>query len=90
MRAWRLRLVAIGGRRVTWRHAIVRYLAALLSWAAAGLGFAWSLIDEEKRSWHDLLSGTRLVLMPRGSSHNAAQQQHAGAEKHQGGQQGTQ
>ena len=90
MRAWRLRLVATGGGRITWRHATVRYLAALLSWAAAGLGFAWSLFDDEKRSWHDLLSGTRLVLMPRGYSHNTAQQQRAGGEENQGGQHGSQ
>ena len=61
MRAWRLRLVGPGGSPVSWRHAAVRFLGAALSWAPLGAGFWWSLVDPEKLTWHDRLSGTRLV-----------------------------
>ncbi len=63
MRAWRLRLVSETGGPVTWRQALIRYGVALVSLLALGLGFLWILIDEKKRAWHDLASGTRLVLV---------------------------
>jgi len=67
MRAWRLKLVGIDGGPVRWRQAIVRFVAAVFSAAALGLGFLWVLIDPERRSWHDHLSGTRIVLVPKSS-----------------------
>jgi len=61
MLAWRVKVVpAAGGGRIGWTQALVRYLAALLSWAALGLGFWWSLWDPEKKTWHDRLSKTEL------------------------------
>lgn len=66
MRAWRLRLVrADGGAPPSWSALALRYLIAPLSLAAAGLGFLWSLFDRERRTWHDLASGTVLVRMPK-------------------------
>ncbi|HEX2668793.1 MAG TPA: RDD family protein [Gammaproteobacteria bacterium] len=63
MLAWRVKLVdARTGGSVRWGQALIRYLAAYLSWAALGLGFWWSLWDPEKKTWHDKLSGT--VLRP--------------------------
>lgn len=62
MRAWRLRLVSVDGGPVGFGRALVRYLVAVLSWLVLGLGFLWVLVDPEKRAWHDLASGTRLVL----------------------------
>jgi uncharacterized RDD family membrane protein YckC len=50
------------GNRVTWQQALVRYLAALVSWLALGLGFIWSLFDRERKTWHDRLSGTELRM----------------------------
>ena len=61
MRAWHLRLVRADGGAPTARHAVLRYTGALVSWAALGLGFAWILVDTERRSWHDRISGTRVV-----------------------------
>ncbi len=63
MRAWRLKLYTKDGRRPTLSQAITRYLAAILSAAAFGMGFLWILIDTKKRAWHDLASSTRLVLV---------------------------
>lgn len=65
MRSWRLRLATADGRPVGWRRATLRFLAALLSWAALGLGFLWQWLDSEGLCWHDRLSGTMLQLLPR-------------------------
>lgn len=62
MRSWRLRLVNPSGEAIDWTTAVKRYLAAILSWAACGLGFVWVLIDRDKSSWHDRLSDSYLVM----------------------------
>ncbi|MFK8015615.1 MAG: RDD family protein [Gammaproteobacteria bacterium] len=64
MRAWRLQVRGAAGP-VTWREAWLRSAAAILSWLALGLGYIWSLFDEQSRTWHDRLSGTRLVVIPK-------------------------
>jgi uncharacterized RDD family membrane protein YckC len=63
MRAWRLRLIADDGGKVALKQALVRYAVAILSWLALGVGFLWILVDREKRAWHDIASGTRLILV---------------------------
>ncbi|MFA5531721.1 MAG: RDD family protein [Thiohalomonadaceae bacterium] len=65
MRAWRVRVQRPDGQPITWGQAALRYLVAILSWAVLGLGFLWSLIDREKRTWHDLVSETVLVVVPK-------------------------
>ena len=61
MLAWRVKVVQAGnGLKITWKQALIRYLASYLSWGAAGLGFWWSLWDKDKKTWHDRLSGTEL------------------------------
>ena len=44
---------------------MIRCLGALLSAACLGLGYLWKLVDRNHRYWHDYLSGTRLVLLPK-------------------------
>lgn len=61
MRAWRIRVVDLEGETIGWRDAAVRYIVALFSWTCLGLGFLWALVDGEKRTWHDIVSRTRLV-----------------------------
>lgn len=65
MRAWRLRLVDASGGTAPWSALVLRYVVAGVSLAAFGLGFLWSLWDPQRRSWHDLASGTRLLRLPR-------------------------
>lgn len=65
MRAWRLILVRTDGAPPDWNDAARRYFAAYLSWLPAGLGFIWSLVDRERLAWHDRLSGTRLIVIPK-------------------------
>ncbi len=64
MRAWRLQVRGASGP-VSWREAWLRSLAAIVSWLPLGLGYLWSLFDDEQRTWHDRLSGTNLVVIPK-------------------------
>lgn len=66
MRTWRIRLIGADGAAITWTDTVVRFALAFVSAAAAGLGFAWSLFDAQKRGWHDIGSATRLVVADRG------------------------
>ncbi|MEJ2454973.1 MAG: RDD family protein [Candidatus Thiodiazotropha sp.] len=61
MRAWRLKVVRMDGKPLSWGDALKRHLAALLSCLTLGLGFLWVLVDREGLAWHDRLSGTRLI-----------------------------
>ena len=63
MRAWRIRLKASDGGPVTWRHVLLRSAAATLSLAPLGLGFLWLWVDHRHATWHDRLSGTRVVVL---------------------------
>jgi uncharacterized RDD family membrane protein YckC len=66
MRAWRIRLQSRrGGGRITLWQALLRFLVAIVSWLAFGVGFFWSLFDKEKLTWHDRYSMSELVVIPR-------------------------
>ena len=65
MQAWRIRLVDFEGNPPTAGKAIVRCLGAFLSFASLGLGYLWCLVDHNKRYWHDYLSRTELILLPK-------------------------
>lgn len=62
MRAWRLRLVDANDRSPTLRAVSVRFIAAIASWLACGLGHLWILFDARKRAWHDSISHTYVVV----------------------------
>jgi uncharacterized RDD family membrane protein YckC len=66
MATWRLRVEREDGRLLTWGDALRRLGWALVSLLPAGLGFAWVLVDPERRAWHDRLSRTRVVVVPKG------------------------
>jgi len=53
MQSWGLRVETPDGQIPTFRVATVR------------LGFFWQLWDKEQLTWHDRLSGTRLVHYPK-------------------------
>ena len=65
MQSWGLQLETMNGDRPTLATSSVRFVAALLSWAPAGLGFLWQLWDREHLTWHDRISGTRTVYYPK-------------------------
>ncbi len=65
MRAWRIRVVTRSGEPIGWGPATLRFLAAFLSFICAGLGFGWATLDRDRRAWHDYLSRTDLILLPK-------------------------
>lgn len=65
MQAWRIQLVTIHGGRVRLSQALVRCCAAALSLTCLGMGYWWRIFDRNGRYWHDYVSGTELVLLPR-------------------------
>ncbi|MEM1189598.1 MAG: RDD family protein [Pseudomonadota bacterium] len=65
MQAWRIKLVPAPGNTLTFGRAVTRVGSALLSAACFGMGYLWCLIDRRGRTWHDLLSGTELKLLPK-------------------------
>ena len=65
MQVWRVKLVNFKGEIPGTRQCVVRCLAALLSALCLGLGYLWCLVDRKGRYWHDYLSGTELILLPK-------------------------
>ena len=65
MQSWGLQLQAAAGGPPSVLACTIRFFAAILSWAAAGIGFLWQLVDKDRLTWHDRLSGTRLVHYPK-------------------------
>ncbi len=65
MQAWRIKLVSSSGGPIRFHQAIIRALAAVLSAACLGAGYWWCLFDARRLSWHDHLSGTELILLPK-------------------------
>ena len=65
MKTWNLRLVRADGAPLALQNAVVRYLLALVSFFAAGLGFAWAVFDRDRQFLHDRLAGTAIVEGPR-------------------------
>lgn len=67
MRAWRLQVRRADGDPIGWPQALRRYLTAYLSWLSV-IGIVWSLVDTQRRAWHDMLSHTELVVLPKKQS----------------------
>ena len=65
MAAWRLRVEREDGRLLAWPDVLNRLAAALLSWLPLGAGWLVALVDPGRRTWHDRLSRTRVVLLAR-------------------------
>lgn len=65
MQSWGLRIEDDNGNPPGLAQCSLRFAAALLSWIPFGLGFFWQLIDRDRLTWHDRLSGTRLRHYPR-------------------------
>ena len=68
MQSWGLQLETVSGRVPSFGTCVLRFLAAVLSWAPLGLGYWWQLWDRDRLAWHDRLSGTILCHYPRGRS----------------------
>lgn len=61
MRAWKIKIESKQGGNLTWIKAFYRWLAALASILSFGAGYLWLLFDRDKQTFHDRISGTRMV-----------------------------
>ncbi len=64
MQSWRLRVEQLNGCNITGRQVALRLLIAPLSLLCFGAGYFWCLL-REKESWHDRVSKTRIVVLPK-------------------------
>jgi len=64
MKAWYVQLQSTDGKTVSWKQAALRFSMAIISWLVFGIGFLWASVDKKHGTWHDRVSGTRLVLLP--------------------------
>ena len=65
MRAWRLRVTAEDGSKVSSRAAAIRFAVGLVSLGVFGLGFWWALFGAGRKTWHDRAAHTRVELLPK-------------------------
>lgn len=65
MIAWRLRIESDQGQPINAKQALLRFMAALLSALALGIGYWWIVFDNNKLGWHDHWSNSRVVQLPK-------------------------
>ncbi len=65
MLAWRLRLKSISNYDLTLRQVFIRWLMAWPSFLFFGLGYFWLFFNKNGGTLHDLISGTKVVLVPK-------------------------
>lgn len=65
MKAWRLCLINQEGNALSWGQCIARCLLGPLMLGLAGVGYFYSLIDKDSRCIHDILTGSRMVQLPK-------------------------
>ena len=65
MLAWRLRLEAISSNNLTIKQVFIRWLGAWPSFLFFGFGYLWLYIDRNGDTFHDKLSETKVVLIPK-------------------------
>lgn len=61
MRVWRLRVRRSDGSALNWPAAMLRFGCAI----PLGISVLWCWTDPARRAWHDRLSGTEIVLLPK-------------------------
>ncbi|MGQ8917116.1 RDD family protein [Pseudomonas lundensis] len=65
MQVWGVRVQNADGTAISLWQALLRFIVSIGSWLCFVLGFFWSLIDKQKRTWHDMYSNTQLVRIPK-------------------------
>jgi uncharacterized RDD family membrane protein YckC len=61
MKTWKIKLCAKDGKPLSWKQAAIYFLVALLSWTVLGIGFLWSLFNENQATWHDLVADCEML-----------------------------
>jgi uncharacterized RDD family membrane protein YckC len=62
MQAWKLRIINEHGGLISHRQALTRLAVASVSAACFGVGYLWMFYDKQQRTWHDIASGSRIIL----------------------------
>ena len=57
----KLRVVKADGGELSDVDALIRAVGYYVSGMFIGLGYIWALFDDEKRTWHDMIAGTRVI-----------------------------
>ena len=65
MAAWRITLVGEDGHPPALKQCLIRAVAAPLSLVCFGLGYLWFYIGNTQQTWHDRLSHTMVVHIPK-------------------------
>jgi len=65
MQAWHLRVQNSDHTHISLSQALLRFLMAIASLGAFGLGYLWVLFDKKGRSWQCILSETEIVRVPK-------------------------
>jgi uncharacterized RDD family membrane protein YckC len=67
MRAWRLKVIdaRLDGTPPHFLRCVLRFVGAFFSISAFGLGYIWVLFDPNKDTWHDRISNTRTLVIPK-------------------------
>jgi uncharacterized RDD family membrane protein YckC len=68
MKTWCIKLTTIDNKNISWKQATIRFFVAIFSWLIVGQGFIRSLFDKEKRTRHDIQSGTKLIQLDKRKS----------------------
>lgn len=63
MIAWNLRVETVAGGRISWIQALIRFMVAIPSVVLLGAGYWWMLLSDERLSWNDRMSDTRVVQL---------------------------
>lgn len=63
MKAWRLKLVTDSEKPLSIQTCILRCILGALSLACFGLGYLWAIFDIDKKTFHDKLTGTKVVQL---------------------------
>jgi uncharacterized RDD family membrane protein YckC len=66
MKLFRLRVVRDrDGGPISGGQAVMRLVGYWINSVALYIGFAWILVDQRRRGWHDLIAGTVVIEDPR-------------------------
>ena len=57
----KLRVVSLDGQPLEKRQRMLRALVSVVSMHVVFLGYLWALWEPQRRTWHDLVAGTRVV-----------------------------
>jgi uncharacterized RDD family membrane protein YckC len=67
LRTWRLRVQRLDGGPISWPQALLRFAMGIPSVLLGGAGLLWILADRHNMAWHDRLSKSVIVQLPKHS-----------------------